>query len=152
MARGGRTYRSVEAMARRRLPLAAPNGSAVSAEAGAAAFEEWFWEIPPASIGNDREVEARALVLTELDRTDVAAVLEVVSIDLAHLDQRLELELGRLRGRRSSCLAAYPVLLKRRIRHVVADRTFLEDLSREFGFNEVVASPGGTTSSASSSR
>lgn len=141
----GSVYRELQELESRGLVRSAKRGRGSDArrvpyeitQSGLEAFEEWFTEIPPPSIANDREVEARALFLGEVGTETARSVLDSWERDLALRQLDLEFGLRRVASGTKPAAPTFELLLQRRLRHIVADRVFVDELRERNGLPHV---------------
>lgn len=122
-------------------PLGAPGCRAYEITyAGLAAFTEWFRNLPHGPHYNELELDTRARFFAQIAPLQAASALRVWRANLAQTAGVLQRELtGCLAGRgsaRNTCALA----VKRKLRHIAADYSFLEDLYDEFDLDGADAS------------
>jgi DNA-binding PadR family transcriptional regulator len=97
-------------------------------EQGADAFDRWLHTTAPAWGDRAGEIEARAALLSETEPRIAQEVVARWREDLSLRSRELERSLGQAlaEGDAATPLA---ILLKRQLRHVAADRVFVDELS-----------------------
>jgi len=99
---------------------------------GLEGFDQWFKESFPGSIDEEAEIAVWTLLLAEGGRDQTAALVASWLDEITRQAQSLQSKLGRRLARSSRGPDAFAALLRRRLRHLAADHTFLDDLYEEF--------------------
>ncbi len=96
-------------------------------DAGRECFDQWFARVPPAQLGADGELAARAIFFGEVERERVVDVLTRWRDELETLRGRIEQRI-RFPGRRGPPGPVLRAILERRRGLVSVETAFLDDL------------------------
>ena len=99
---------------------------------GSAAFDDWFWQLPPPRLESTSGLALRAIFLPEVEPAAARRLLTRAQGDLYVLSKRLEQELGDVLARASGAPDLRATLLRSHLRRVAAEIELLYELAANF--------------------